>query len=265
VTTAALELLLHTINGQANDQMIKLDKEARRRFFEHPVFLPTGAREKKSFLDEHLPRNSLFAGAFDPPHDGHRGICDTVEEEYHTPIYTICANPPHKGALSVQEMLRRAKLLQKHSNPVVLFTQDDPFYIDKARANPGHPLVIGADALLRMFDPKWGHNPRALYDEFQALKTQFLVFGRVIDGEYVAAGDAILKVWDTLGFMVEKDGLRCVPLDYKVRAIFTAIGGRWDISSTALRQGPPAPDPVPGPATVADPTRSDASPAAASS
>jgi len=98
-----------------------------------------------------------------------------------------------------------------------MFTQGDPLYIEKARSFPGKAFVIGVDALLRMLDPKWGVEVPELLREFYELGTSFYVVGREVEGE-----------WRTL-----EDVLTQIPSSYQ--NLFTEVGGRWDVSSTALR------------------------------
>lgn len=215
VDGAALSVLLGAVG--ISEEPARHDDDARRRFFANPVFWPDGHRAEEDCLDVAWP---LFPGAFDPPHEGHEAIANTLRgtDRVCEPVFAICSNPPHKAALSVQEMLRRAKMLRHR---VTYFTQGDPLYIDKARQHPGTPLVIGADALLRMLDPKWGVDPKAMFEEFHSLDTKLLVFGRDVDGRYVTAAEAIGKV----------------PLEGKRLArTFRAIDGRWDVSSTVLRR-----------------------------
>jgi hypothetical protein len=80
--------------------------------------------------------------------------------------------------------------------------------------------VIGADALLRMLDPKWGPEPLPMVCEFSELGTKLLVVGREIDGQFMTAHDVL----DRCG----------VPPD--MREGFEDVEGRWDLSSTELRK-----------------------------
>jgi len=213
--TATLDLLLATLDiggGLYEDY----SQQARRRFFEHPVFHPNGGRTSENSIDD----RPLFPGAFDPPHAGHETIADSVahpEVADLEPVFAICVDHPIKAPLSVQGMLRRASLL-KHRT--VLFTEGDPLYIDKARKHPGRPIILGADALLRMLDHKWTEVPRTLFDEFRTLGTKFFVFGRKIGEDFISASEAIV--------ICAQHG---VPRD-----LFQALDGRWDISSSAIRE-----------------------------
>lgn len=131
--------------------------------------------------------------------------------------FAITRNPPHKAALSVDDMVQRA-----HGWPGtdVLFTDSDPLYIDKARRAPeGTVFIIGVDALIRMLDEKWGYPVDAMLAEFETLGTQFYVSGRGVDGKFVTLADV-----DTRGF----------------GHLFIEVPGRWDVSSTELRDGAPS-------------------------
>jgi phosphopantetheine adenylyltransferase len=214
----ALQLLVAALNPNdlLNADFENQETKARERFFENPLFWKS---VRRCDADELNPRWPLFPGAFNPPHKGHEGIADKLGSTKGAcePVFAICANPPHKTVLNVQEMLRRAKMLKERA---VLFTRNDPLFIDKARAHPGTPLVIGVDALLRMLDPKWGVDVLPMLQEFEALGTTFLVFGREIDGTFVTVSDAVEKA----------------PCDYW--KLFREVPGRWDVSSTNLRHRP---------------------------
>jgi hypothetical protein len=227
----ALEALIAAMDpGHAlNEDCLDIEDKVREHFFKHPVFY-AGKRMTAADLSPEWP---LLPGAFDPPHTGHESMADAVlAHEKREPIFTICCNPPHKPSITVQEMLRRAKMLPNHA---VFFTQDDPLYIDKARAYPGRPIVIGADAVLRLMDPQWCQDPKALYDELQKLRTQFLVFGRIVNGEYMTAGHAIWKVYETLGFVEQTSVGKQVTKNKIGIEVFRPVAGRWDVSSTDLR------------------------------
>lgn len=201
---------------------------AKSRFWERPYFTAEGKRHKEFININH----ALMPGAFNPPHEGHLCLADQYEQTYGSRVvFAMCTNPPHKGELTVQECLQRAQLLRGRDR---LFTRDDPYYIDKARRYPYTPMLIGTDALLRMFDPKWGLDPEETLTEFERLGTKFYVGGRVIDGKFVSADDALntlpMFTPNTPDGTKGEDGFRA-----RWSNIVVEIDGRWDISSTELR------------------------------
>ena len=187
---------------------------ATERFFMRPFFTTNGRREPHFVKSS---RSALMAGAFNPPHEGHFGMAQNLEKEGGRVVFSITVDPPHKAPLSVQEMLKRAKLLQGRDR---LFSQGDPMYLDKARRFPNVPIIMGADAALRMLDPKWGLDIEEMLNEFDQLGTTFLIAERVVDGELKTVEDVRNKVPTINSFQ---------------RYMFMGLKGRWDISSTQLR------------------------------
>lgn len=193
---------------------------ARERFFARPFFAANGKRLATMPTNKHL---ALMPGAYNPPHEGHLAAAQAVMDEYgRTTVFEVTAEPPHKEALSVQLLLQRAKLLQGHDR---LFTRKEPYYLDKAKSFPGIPMVLGADAMVRMLDPKWGINPIDLFKGFIGLETKLLVAGRVVDGKFVTCQD-ILNDLRTKG----SPGVWALATN-----VLMPVDGRWDISSTELR------------------------------
>jgi hypothetical protein len=193
---------------------------ARARFFAHPFFTADGKRQA-AILDP--KRQAIMAGAFNPPHQGHLGMAQACQDQYnHQVVYEITANTPHKGPLTVQELLKRAKLLQGHPR---LFMENDAMYIDKARAFPGVPIVLGADAMLRILDPKWGLDVYATLDEFAKLGTVFYIAGREVDGKFITC-DMLKKMIPTTSAYTH----------LFISHNMAPIEGRWDISSTEIRR-----------------------------
>jgi nicotinamide mononucleotide (NMN) deamidase PncC len=193
---------------------------AMKRFMEHPFFTSNGHRH----IEPQLEGCALMSGAYNPPHAGHFGTADACEAEFNRKVvFEITTNSPHKGALKVQDLLRRAKLLQGRDR---LFTWSNPLYLDKARAYPGIPIVMGADALIRMLDPKWGPNVLDMMKEFYELGTKFYVCGRMVDGKFTTLTDILMKLPEK-----EADWYWNDPK----KTIFLPLDGRWDLSSTDLR------------------------------
>lgn len=183
----------------------------RKAFMARPFF-GTGPDVRRAMEPHH---GVFFPGNFDPMHFGHEGIAETVAKMTQQPVIPwICTKPPHKEPLSVQQMARRAAEMRARLFPV-MFSDGDPLYIDKARRFPGRYFIIGADALVRMLDPKWGPLPGPMLDEFYSLGIRFWVVPRIIDGKLTSLEDV-----DTLGFP----------------GLFRPVHGTWNISSTQVRQ-----------------------------
>lgn len=214
--SAAFLILLDTLKledgiGLEYEDVSELAKE---RFFARPFFSANGKRFDK-LTDIYC---AIMPGAYNPPHDGHFGVANQVLKQFRrTPVYEITAEPPHKDALTVQQLLQRAKLLQGRDR---LFTRKEPFYIDKARAFPGIPLVLGADAMVRLMDPKWGVDIHSMLRELDTMGTKLYVAGRMVDGKWMSAHDVMHKFKDIVD---------------EYANTFREVYGRWDISSTEIR------------------------------
>lgn len=191
-------------------------QQVKDRFFLRPFFSQDGKRFAHFVLAEN---GVLFPGAFNPPHDGHFGPANEVANEFgRQVVFEVTAEPPHKDALTPQQLLQRAKLLQRGNR---LFTRKNPYYLDKARAYPGAGLLLGADAMVRMLDPKWGLNTTEMLKEFKSLRTKIYLIDRKVDGKLVTYMDIIDLMDDEQVDLFE--------------SLAFHIPGEWDISSTEIR------------------------------
>ncbi len=187
---------------------------ALERFYVHPFFAKNGER----LAD--LPKDVvLMPGAYNPPHPGHLGMASEVAKKALKPVvFHVTADGPHKAPLTLQDLLKRARMLRGHDR---FFTRGDSLYLDKARRFPGTPIAMGADALLRMLDPKWGQPVLPMLYELSQLKTRFYITQRPVDGEVLTMYKAF-----------ERSGIR----DYDLLSqLFHEVEGLWDFSSTQLR------------------------------
>jgi hypothetical protein len=206
---------------------------ARARFFTHPFFTSHDKR-LSTFTPRHhhydraptiyhppcgARRDALMPGSFNPPHEGHLGMAQAYEDNYNGKVtFEISADILDKAPLTVQDMLKRAKMLHGHN---VLFTQNMGMFIEKARAFPGAPLILGADTMLRIMDPKWGVDFGKLLYELRMLKTQLYVGSRVVEGKLIT--------WEDIAHMMPPS----IGINYL--GMSAPLEGRWDISSTELR------------------------------
>lgn len=152
--------------------------EAIRLLRERPLFSTSG---QKFIAPGNGNGMTLFPGAFNPPHEAHFWMA-----REHGATFHITINPPHKPSLTIAEILQRARMLDGYDR---LFTWDDPLYLDKARRFPGSKFVIGADAMERMLDPKWGPEIGPMMEEFRHLGIRFLVADREVDGHILSLDD----------------------------------------------------------------------------
>lgn len=197
---------------------------AKERFFLRPLFTANGKRLARipTVKPEGDYRHDpwvLMPGAFNPPHEGHFGAADHLLQEYGKEvIFEITAEPPHKEWLTVQQLLQRAKLLQGHHR---IFTRKEPYYIDKARAFPGMGIMLGADAMVRILDPKWGVDVDQMFKEMDELRTKLYINGRDVDGKFLRRNDI--------------DAMLTPEQSNIFRFISLPVGGEYHISSTEIR------------------------------
>lgn len=186
---------------------------AAERFWLRPRFHKSGIRDNSELFG----RQGLMAGNFNPPHEGHLGMANAFKNQTGwDAVFEVSTDPPHKKAMVVQDMLKRAKMLQGHER---IFTQGCAKYIEKSRRFNGHPIIMGGDAGLRLFDPKWGIDPNELMLSFNNNDNKVYVADRMVDGKLI--GDI------ELAKMARQLGLGWDP--------FYHLDGQWDISSTELR------------------------------
>ena len=214
IAACAENILITALDGMNHGQYTDCTKEALDRFYQYPTFLEH-TRIKESFgADLYLP------ASLNPIHDGHRKLVrasESISVSYGDCKYLISTVSPHKGEMTLQEMLFKVGMLRAEKTfRGFEFTKDEPLFLDKARKRPNSIFIIGADTMERLLDPKWGPDPIELIKELKELKTIFLVMGRVVDGVFKTANDIT------------------VPDGYK--DLFVPMDGRVDISSTQIRE-----------------------------
>ena len=213
---AAQRLLQSTIS-QDNEVGENCDRQARDICLERPVFHMNGTRSQASTSGLYLP------ATLNPLHDGHRAMAAAAEQISHSgtgATYLVSASTVHKPAISVQEMLQRVALVRAdkwtQQSRTIEFSSDDPLYVDKARQRPGSTFIIGADAMMRLLDAKWGFPVADVLAQLQASRAQFLVMGRQVDERFMTCHDI------------------AVPREFA--SLFVPLDGRIDLSSTQIRQ-----------------------------
>lgn len=131
----------------------------------------------------------LLPGAFNPPHDGHFTPRTRAERMIGGRVaFQLTIDTPHKPRLSPADVLQRAAMLRGHD---LLVTQGYPLYVDKARRFPGKAFVIGADALARMLDDRWGPQVTPMLCELSELGASFVVAPRRVNGRLLRLHDVL--------------------------------------------------------------------------
>lgn len=221
ITNKTLSMLRDVLKND-NSLFDNCYNKAIERFYKYPIFKTNGTRHPRS---EGGKGAVYLPATLNPIHDGHRLMCSEAENLLSPTVgnvkasYLVSSYSPHKGYLSLQEMLFKAGMLKAEKwlgqSRSVEFTHDEPLFIDKARRRPGSIFLIGADTMQRLLDPNWGPDINEMLLEMKELKVSFLVMDRVVNGEVLSCNNLSESIRDT--------------------GIFTAFGKRIDISSTTLR------------------------------
>jgi nicotinic acid mononucleotide adenylyltransferase len=129
--------------------------------------------------------DTLFPGAFNPPHWGHERMAEIASQRYGRPVtFEISIINVDKRPLDFIEIADR---LERLSGQLVLLTRAATF-VEKSQLAPGCIFVVGADTIERIADPAYYNNDAARRDEaIAAIAKQgcrFLVFGRTIRGSF---------------------------------------------------------------------------------
>ena len=166
----------------------------------------------------------IFPGAFNPPHAGHEKIKKIAEDVTGRDTYfELSIHNVDKPCLDYLDISKRLDALE--SSGQVLLT-NAPTFVEKARLFPGAVFAVGVDTLARIDAPRYYDNTDtrdAAIEEMANLGVSFLVFGRLMDGQFVTFEDLDLSPQ-------LKD--LCAPM--------SEHHFREDISSSAIRAAPQA-------------------------
>jgi nicotinamide mononucleotide (NMN) deamidase PncC len=135
-------------------------------------------------------RPVLFPGAFNPIHRAHKRMAEVAAERCGSPvIFELSITNVDKPPLDFIEIADR--LLQFQGEQVLLTRA--PTFVEKAELAPGCIFVVGVDTLVRIGDPIYYHGDEAKRDAaieaLANLKCRFLVFGRLLNGEFTTMSD----------------------------------------------------------------------------
>lgn len=182
----------------------------------------------------------VLPGSFNPLHDGHARMaaaavaaCALAGKGARAVVFEITARNADKGALDRDELSRRVeqfatvRLAPELPAGAPLALTRARLFAEKASLFPGCTFVVGADTAARLVDPKYYADSEAeMGASLAAIRAHgcdFLVAGRVIDGEYTTLEQLLPRVPASMR-----------PLFAQLREDGSAF--RVDVSSTQLRQ-----------------------------
>jgi nicotinamide mononucleotide (NMN) deamidase PncC len=146
---------------------------------------PTGLRA--------TARPILFPGAFNPIHNAHKRMAEAAAQRYGSPVtFEVSITNVEKPPLDFIEIADR--LAQFQSEQVLLSRA--PTFVEKAELAPGCTFVVGIDTLVRIGDPIYYRGDagrrNAAIETLANLGCRFLVFGRLLNGQFTRMSDAEL-------------------------------------------------------------------------
>ncbi|KAF0751701.1 hypothetical protein AaE_006286 [Aphanomyces astaci] len=148
----------------------------------------------------------VLPGSFNPVHQGHlefalaaQRLLQSIDNKVvYTPLFELSLQNADKGALAdVADLSRRVcALVDTHNQRVVLTNAS--LFVDKAALFPSCVFAVGADTAVRLVDLKYyGNDPAKLWLALATIsshKCRFVVAGRLVEGAFVSAQDAVSRV-----------------------------------------------------------------------
>lgn len=124
----------------------------------------------------------ILSGSFNPLHDGHKEMVQTVLEIYDAhAAFELSITNVDKPPLDYVEIEQRSAQFDGN-----LVLTNAPLFIDKARLNPGVTFLVGIDTWERIIDPKYYSGSvsdrNKMIAELENLDIAFMVFSREING-----------------------------------------------------------------------------------
>jgi hypothetical protein len=185
--------------------------------------VPTVCVDVDSRLRFDAPRPAvLLPGAFNPLHEGHRGLAQVVAQLVSGSVaYELSVTNVDKPSLTAEEVRRRLGQFTWHAP---LWLTRAPTFVEKAALFPGVVFGIGADTAARIVAPRY-------YQDSAERMTSALGMIRGHGCRFLVAGRM-----DHSGSFLD---VVQIDVPHEHRDLFGAIPAtqfRMDISSTELRQ-----------------------------
>ena len=132
----------------------------------------------------------IFPGTFNPLHEGHRKIQKIAEDQLQIPVtFEISISNVEKTYLSYYEIDKTIKQFKEDKNWVMT---NAPSFSQKSEIFKDSTFIIGMDTLLRIFDKRYykdAEDMESSLNSFISNNSQFMVFGRKIDGHFMTLND----------------------------------------------------------------------------
>ena len=123
-------------------------------------------------------------------HEGHRKIQKIAEDKLQTPVtFEISISNVEKTYLSYYEIDKTIKQFKEENNWVMT---NAPSFSQKSKIFKNSTFIIGMDTLLRIFDERYykgAEDMESSLNTFISNNSQFMVFGREVDGHFMTLND----------------------------------------------------------------------------
>ncbi len=179
---------------QPSEQIVRFKKQAEASWVELLLGKRQTIRYPESLQPQALEPKTIFPGAFNPLHDGHRRIARIAAKRLGCPVaYELSITNVDKPPLDFVEIEERVRGLRGETASEWTLLTDAPTFRAKAKLFPDCTFVVGADTIARIADQKYYRSEAGSFDAAIELIAEqgcrFLVFGREIDERFRTLSD----------------------------------------------------------------------------